>query len=96
MKIEEKLIEKRDKIKDKEKLLQFTQKYYVGTGNNFQVVKNAIKQRYWWNSAHVEDFTDANFIWTSWRKDRHIEHLKSKGANEIDQPIKIYGRMDGN
>ena len=65
-------------------------------GNNFQVVKNAIKNRYWWNPAHAEDFVEANFIWTSWRKDRHIDYLKTKGVNELNQPIKIYGRMDEN
>jgi hypothetical protein len=60
------------------------------------VVKAAMKNRYWWTPAPFEDFTEANFIWTSWKKDKHIEFLKEKGVNEIDQPIKIYGRMDNN
>ena len=53
-------------------------------GNNYQVVKTAIKNRYWWNPAHAEDFVEANFIWTSWRKDRHIDYLKNKGVNELN------------
>ena len=52
-------------------------KFYVGQGNNFQVVKNAIKSRYWWNQSQTENFSEANFIWTSWKKDRHIDYLKS-------------------
>jgi hypothetical protein len=34
IKIEEGLIKKKDEARDKEKLLQFTQKYYIGGGNN--------------------------------------------------------------
>jgi hypothetical protein len=37
--IEENLIKKKEEMRDKEKLLQFTQKYYIGGGNNYQVVK---------------------------------------------------------
>ena len=44
----------------------------------------------------MEDFTDANFIWTSWKRDKHIEYLRQKGVNEINQPLKIYGRMENN
>mmetsp|Transcript_24239 Transcript_24239/g.37371 ORF Transcript_24239/g.37371 Transcript_24239/m.37371 type:complete len:103 (+) Transcript_24239:1493-1801(+) len=82
--IEQNLIERREKLKEKEKLLEYTKKYYVGPGNNCQVVKNALKQRYWWTPAHSEDFCDANFIWTSWKRDKHIDFLKEKGVNEID------------
>tara|TARA_B110000305_G_C19134472_1_gene490500 strand:- start:64 stop:708 length:645 start_codon:yes stop_codon:yes gene_type:complete len=95
-KIEQGLIDKRQKLKDKEKLLQITQKYYIGGGNNYQVVKNQIKQRYWWTPAYTEDFTDANFIWTSWKRDKHIDYLKSKSYNHLNQPLKIYNRIDNN
>jgi 7-keto-8-aminopelargonate synthetase-like enzyme len=54
--IAENLLKRREEQKDKERLLQFTQKYYVGFGNNFQVVKNAIKSRAWWTPAQSEDF----------------------------------------
>lgn len=39
---------------------------------------------------------EANFIWTSWKRDQHIDYLKQKGVNELDQPLKMYGRMDNN
>ena len=94
--IEEKLIKKKEEQRDKERLLQFTQKYYIGGGNNYQVVKQAIKSRAWWTPAASEDFKDANFIWTSWKRDKHIDYLKEKARNEPDQPLKIYGRMDNN
>ena len=82
--IEQILIDKRDKLKEKEKLLQFTQKYYIGPGNNCQVVKQALKSRYWWTQAPTEDFTEANFIWTSWKRDKHIDFIRQKGVNETD------------
>ena len=60
------------------------------------VVKNAIKSRPWWTPAYQEYFAFANFIWTSWKRDKHIDYLKEKAGNSIDQPLKIYGRMDNN
>ena len=78
------MAERLQKQRDTEKLLQFTQKYYIGGGNNHQIVKSVIKSRYWWTPAKYEDFTEANFIWTSWKKDKHISYLKTKGVNELD------------
>ena len=41
--IKEKLMKEKERLNEKEKLLQITQKYYIGAGNNHQVVKNVIK-----------------------------------------------------
>lgn len=68
-----------------------TQKYYIGQGNNYQVVKAMIKQRLWWCPAHTEDFQEANFVWTSWKREKHIEYLKKDQSK-----INIYSRMDNN
>lgn len=81
--------------RQKEKV-QFTQKYFIDTGNNYQIVKNAIKSRYWWTPATNEDFNEANFIWNSWKRDKHIEYLKIKGVNDPEFPLKIYSRIDNN
>jgi hypothetical protein len=42
-KLKEKLVKEKERLNEKEKLLQITQKYYIGPGNNYQVVKNVIK-----------------------------------------------------
>ena len=76
--------------------MQFSQKYYIGGGNNYQIVKSVIKQRCWWTPAKVEDFSEANFIWTSWKKDKHISYLRNHGKNDLETPHKIYSRMDNN
>ncbi len=39
-------------------------KYYVGKGNNSQLVKNCLKQRFWWSLGDFEDWDSYNFIWT--------------------------------
>ena len=92
----QRLADRLQKKQDKERLLQYTQKYYIGGGNNSQLIRNIIKQRYWWTPARIEDFGEANFIWTSWKKDKHIQYLKNKAVNELDQPLKVYSRMDNN
>ena len=51
-------------------------KFYVGPGNNFPIVKSVLKQRYWWQYGSEESFsTDCDFIWTSWKKQKHIDYL---------------------
>ena len=52
-----------------------------------------IKQRLWWGPAHTEDFQEAAFIWTSWKRDKHIDYIKKEGQLK---GIKIYSRMDNN
>ena len=39
-------------------------KYYIGKGNNSVLVKNALKQRFWWQIGDYEEWTDYNFVWT--------------------------------
>jgi len=37
-----------------------------------------LKQRYWWQCGSGEDFAqDCDFIWTSWKKQKHIDFLAS-------------------
>ena len=57
--------------------IYMSKKFYVGQGNNFPVVKSVLKQRYWWQQATEESFDeDCDFIWTSWKKQRHIDFLQ--------------------
>ena len=51
-------------------------KFHVGPGNNFPIVKSVLKQRYWWQYASEEKFdADCDFIWTAWKKQKHIDFL---------------------
>jgi hypothetical protein len=35
-----------------------------------------LKQRYWWQCGTEENFaSDCDFIWTAWKKNKHIEFL---------------------
>ena len=53
-------------------------KFYVGPGNNFPIVKSVLKQRYWWQYGSEESFAaDCDFIWTSWKKQKHIDFLSN-------------------
>lgn len=37
-------------------------KYFVGKGNNRQLVKTLMKRRFWW--VETEDVNEAQFVWT--------------------------------
>jgi len=56
--------------------VQLSKKYWVGHGNNSGLIKSVLKQRYWWQNASEESFeSDCDFIWTAWKKNKHIEFL---------------------
>ena len=52
-------------------------KYYIGKGNNYQVVKLALKTRFWWHVGDYEEWTDYNFMWTQWKSNKIVEGLKT-------------------
>jgi hypothetical protein len=37
-------------------------KYYVGKGNNKNLIISILKKRWWW--AETDDIAAANFVWT--------------------------------
>lgn len=76
----------------------YNNRFFIGAGNNFQILKNAMKVRQWWlpTAQSPQDFVDCNFVWTCWKKDKYIDSLKKISSNELGRPIRIYGRMDNN
>lgn len=63
-------------------------KFWVGHGNNFPIVKSVLKQRYWWQYGSEESFAvDCDFVWTSWKKQKHIDYL-TKVNNVVKAKIK--------
>ena len=55
-------------------------KFHIGRGNNDAAVRSVIKHRAWWQSSSEEDFAEASFIWTQWKKQRHTEYLSTHPA----------------
>ena len=37
-------------------------KYYLGRGNNRELIKTLMKRRFWW--AQTDNINEANFVWT--------------------------------
>ncbi len=69
-----------------------------------------MKRRVWWTRAHVEDFAPStqtessdekvhygcNFIWTQWKKNKHLQYLKKNKDSSTDVGIRIYNRLENN
>lgn len=53
-------------------------RFYVGRGNNYILVRSVIKQRWWWSMNESENFFNINFLWTQWRKNKHLCILDTK------------------
>lgn len=76
-----------------------TLRYFVGPGNNPQIIKNVFKQRYWWTAGQKEDFRDANFIWTQWKRNIHFQYLQKYREKTEENPAaipKFYAKVDHN
>lgn len=53
-------------------------RFYIGRGNNYMLVRSVIKQRWWWSMNDSENFYKVNFLWTQWRKNKHLCILDTK------------------
>ena len=51
------------------------QRFFVGWGNNDAIVKQMLKARPWWQQSAAEEFAEVSFMWTSWKKQQHIDYL---------------------
>ncbi len=52
-------------------------KYYIGKGNNSILIRNCLKQRFWWSMGDFEEWDEYNFIWTQWKANKVVAKLKS-------------------
>jgi hypothetical protein len=58
-----------------------SRKFYIGKGNNHQIVRIVFKQRWWWQmttkaltaTINPASFETNHFLWTQWRKDHLID-----------------------
>ena len=59
-------------------------KAFVGKGNNSILIKNTLKNRFWWNISDNDG--EANLYWLQNRDNKYIQQLKSY-AKTADRPI---------
>lgn len=50
-------------------------KYYVANGNNGQLVRTVMKERWWWTPVPAGEMVGANIVWTPWRKLKFLASL---------------------
>jgi len=58
-------------------------KFYVGKGNNGELIKAIMNQRHWWQAHTKEEIDELNFLWTQWKKNSQLDKLPSK----IQKPV---------
>ena len=55
-------------------------------------MKSVLKQRYWWQYGSEESFgADCDFIWTAWKKQKHIDFLTNSNNK---QKLKVSKRQE--
>ena len=68
-------------------------RFYVGRGNNYILVRSVIKQRWWWSTNDSEDFFNVNFLWTQWRKNKHLSILNTKSECKSKVMLELKQQM---
>jgi len=60
-------------------------KYYIGKGNNSQLVRACLKTRFWWSMGDFNTWEEYNFMWTQWKSNRIIAGLKTHKEILLEQ-----------
>ena len=63
----------------KKKLKKFT--YFVGSGNNKNLIVSILKKRWWWTES--ESMSSADFVWTQLKMKSVLKKQKSMKSSEI-------------
>lgn len=50
-------------------------RYYLGQGNNAQLVKKTFNSRWWWTRVEEDDKLTSNLVWTQWKEKDCIQAL---------------------
>lgn len=49
-------------------------RFYVGKGNNSNLIKSIMKQRWWWTETN--DVASAHFVWTQLKHQPTIDRIR--------------------
>lgn len=63
----------------------FSYKYYLGKGNNSNLIKQCLSTRWWWTRVSEEDIKTANLIWTQWKDKKTLDSLPKLTVNPVVQ-----------
>ncbi|OMJ89940.1 hypothetical protein SteCoe_7833 [Stentor coeruleus] len=68
----------------------FYYKYYLGKGNNSNLIKQCLSTRWWWIRVNEEEISNANLVWTQWKDKKTLESLPKLSVNhEIDSKLSV-------
>ena len=57
--------------------------YYVGNGNNKNLIVSILKKRWWW--CESEDMPSANFVWTQLKVPSILQKQASMAYSELEE-----------
>lgn len=59
-------------------------KFYVGPGNNCNLIKGVLKRRFWWTITTNKSDDNINFIWTQLKINTFFKQQKPNTLPEVD------------
>ncbi|OMJ95251.1 hypothetical protein SteCoe_1466 [Stentor coeruleus] len=68
----------------------FYYKYYLGKGNNSNLIKQCLSTRWWWTRVNEDEISNANLVWTQWKDKKTLESLpKLLISHEIESKLSV-------
>ena len=61
----------------------FYYKYYLGKGNNSNLIKQCLSSRWWWTRVSEDEIGSANLVWTQWKDKKTLNALPKLSAQHV-------------
>lgn len=61
----------------------FYYKYYLGKGNNSNLIKQCLSSRWWWTRVGEDDISSANLVWTQWKDKKTLASLQKIATKHV-------------
>ena len=66
-----------------------TYKYYITRGNHGNLIRNCMRNRWWWVASDNTESPENNFIWTQAKKQELLDKIKNVGINESYEKVEL-------
>lgn len=70
-------------------------KFYVGPGNNCNLIKGLFKRRFWWTLTTNKNEEGINFIWTQLKINLFFKQQESNQLPQVNQTPHTLSKLQG-
>jgi len=69
-------------------------KFSIGKGNNHMLLRQLMKNRWWWKETDSKNPKEINFLWTQWRNKKFFESLPTVKFSHRERAEKVVEKVE--